>query len=514
VCVALLGAACSGGGGGAASGPTSTRPADPLLVPTDLGPVRGRPAGGAAGDVRAFLALPYAAPPTGANRWRPPQARAPYGTEFDATKTGASCPQNVGGSTARFIETPPPDEDCLTLSVWAPAAAEKLPVMFWIHGGGLRAGSAHQPYYGGDVLASKGVVVVGVNYRLGPFGFLATDGLARESADGSVGDYGLADQTAGLEWVKRNVAAFGGDPTNVTIFGESAGGGSVCAHLASRPSKGLFHRAIIQSGGGCDRVAAKPEALAAGAELSARLGCGDAACLRAKPTDEIVAAGSGGAFVADGVRLSGTGREAAERGGLDGIPVLIGSNAEEALLLTITQEEPGPERLDELFKQMAPDDPAALLALYPAERYDSRLSRYRAMFTEANFTCPAFAFAQAAKNDVFVYHYTYRSADSRFGIGPTHGAELAFLFAHPEGILDTAPGLSGRDAAVSTAMQTAWTAFARTGVPDDGSAWRRYGDGRKVTIIDEQVKLVDGAQVKEGRCDAVTALTARRRSGP
>jgi para-nitrobenzyl esterase len=450
--------------------------------------------------------MPYAAPPTGANRWRPPQPREPYDGPLDATAPGGSCAQDVGSSTARFTTIPTPEDDCLTLNVWAPDGAEGLPVMFWIHGGGLRAGSAHQPYYVGDDLASEGVVVVSANYRLGAFGFLATDELADESNDGSYGNYGVADQAAALEWVQNNIAAFGGDPENVTIFGESAGGGSVCAHLASPGSEGLFDRAIIESGGGCDNLQDGAEAQAAGAAFLEAVGCDDIACMREVPTEAVLAAEFDANFVADGVLLSETGRERAEAGELEGIEVITGSNANEAFLFTITVEEPTADELVDLVREVT-DDSEALLALYPAADYESNLERYRTLLTDVRFTCPTLAFAEVAQNDTYVYNYTYVSPDSRFGFGPTHGAELAFLFAHPEGISGLATGLTGTDARVSADMQAAWVAFATNG--DPGDSWQPYDDGGQVTVIDAPVELVD--EIRGGRCDEVTELVTIRR---
>jgi para-nitrobenzyl esterase len=502
----LVAAACSGGDD---DDDTAASPADPLEITTELGAVRGTES--EVGGVRSFLAMPYAAPPTGDARWRPPQPRDPYDGTFDATHPGQSCPQEVGGSTARFTVIPDPDEDCLTLSVWSPDDARDLPVMVWIHGGGLRAGSAHQPYYQGDDLASEGVVVVGVNYRLGPFGFLATGELEDESDDGSYGNYGLADQTAALEWVQDNVAAFGGDPDNVTIFGESAGGGSVCAHLASPASDGLFDHAIIESGGGCNRLQDGDEAQAAGERLMRRLGCDDIACLRGLPSERILATDSGfGSFVNDGVRLPETGLARAERGDLDGVEVITGSNANEAALFTIGTEEPTDAGLRDLFAEYA-DDPDALLALYPAADYETNLARYNAMQTDVRFVCPTLAFADAARNDTYVYHFTYESADERFSFGPVHGAELAFVFAHPEGITGVDPGLSGTDEDVSAGMQAAWTAFARNGVPGAEDVWRPYADGGRVTVIDDPFRLAD--DIRDGRCAELADL-AEVRAGP
>ena len=503
LCVMLLAAACSDDGDGS-GGSNAAASGDPLEITTELGVVRGTDS--AIDGVRAFLTLPYAAEPTGENRWRPPQPREPYDGSLDATTPGGSCPQDVGSSTARFTTIPTPGEDCLSLNVWAPADADGLPVMFWVYGGGLRAGSAHQPYYVGDDLAAEGVVVVSANYRLGAFGFLATDELADEGDDGSYGNYGLADQAAALEWVQSNIAAFGGDPDNVTIFGESAGGGSVCAHLASPMSEGLFDRAIIESGGGCDNLQAGDEAQTAGAALLDGLGCADIACLREVPTEAVLAAEFDANFVADGVRLSETGRERAAAGELEGIEVITGSNANEAFLFTLTVEEPTEEGLVELVSAVT-DDPAALIALYPPAEYENNLERYRALLTDVRFTCPTIAFAESARNDTYVYNYTYTSADGRFAFGPTHGAELAFLFAHPEGITGLEPGLTGTDAQVSADMQAAWAAFATTG--DPGDAWAPYGDGGQVTVIDAPVELVE--EIRGGRCDAVTELVTIRR---
>lgn len=480
-------------------GPHATE--DPLEVVTDLGTVRGT--GTAVEGVRGFLAMPYAAEPTGENRWRAPQPRDPYDGTFDATEPGGSCPQDPGDSTARFTIIPDPVDDCLTLSVWSPDDAEGLPVLVWFHGGGFTAGSAHQPYYQGDRLASQGAVVIGVNYRLGPLGFLATDELEAESEDGSFGNYGIADQTAALEWVQRNVSAFGGDATNVTIFGESAGGGSVCMHLASPQSEDLFHRAIIQSGGGCGRLGDPDDAKEAGADLMDALGCEDLACLRDLPWEEIQSAEGGfSAPIADGVRLSEPAVDLAEQGELGEVQVITGSNAQEWWLFALGAgiEEPNNDRLRDMFSEVT-DDPGALLALYPAEDYETNLDRYVALQTDVRFTCPTLAFADAAtENDVYVYLYNF--ADSALGLPPAHGIELLHLFGHPEGLPNQEPELSGADAALSTAMQEAWVAFATTGNP--GEAWEPYGDAGQVTLLDEPLELTD--QIRDGRCDDLDDL--------
>ncbi len=513
-CVLLV-AACSGSDDGTASSPsttsttsttaatTSTRPADPYFVDTTTGPVQGGPS--AVDGVRNFLAIPYAEAPVGDRAWKPPAPRAPWDDPLDATQPGASCPQTTEGVTTAFIITPDPDPDCLTVSVWTPEEADGLPVMVWIHGGGFSTGSAHEPYYAGDDLAARGVVVVNVNYRLGPQGFLATAALQAESGDGSVGNYGFRDQQLALHWVHDNAAAFGGNPARVTIFGESAGGFAVCGHLAAPGSQGLFAQAIVQSGGGCDRLLSLDAALAQGQQFMDQVGCSDLACLRAIPDDRLVSVeGFSPSLAADGVTLSDTAYDLARSGRLGDVPVLIGSNADEATLFTINLDEPSDQGLAELASAFT-DDPAALVALYPADRFASNKARYQAMFTDVRFTCPTVDFA-TVDPDAFVYHYTYVDEANPLGLGATHGSELAALFHHPEGLrVDVEQTERGEQ--LSDGMQAAWVAFATTG--DPGDAFAPYGDGGEVARIDVPIEQVD--TIRDGRCDQVIQLSTAAR---
>lgn len=503
--LALLVGACSGDDDDTAASTTTTEsttttttepePIDPLLVDTTLGPVRG--AGSPIDGVRAFLAIPYAEPPVGELAWQPPAPRTPWSAPFEATERGPSCPQAGDGATSSFLRTPESDPDCLSLNVWSPDDADDLPVMVWIHGGGFTDGSAHQPYYDGDDLAAEGVVVVGMNYRLGPFGFLATEELATESSDGAVGNYGLLDQRLALEWVRDNAASFGGDPGNVTIFGESAGGFSVCGHLSS--SRGLFHKAIIQSGGGCGRLTSRDDALAAGARYLDAVGCVDVACLRTTPDGALLEASFDAGTVADGVLLERPALDLAAEGVLDGMPILLGSNADEATLFTLGRDEPTDDELVDLAASVT-DDPEALVAAYPREAFATNLDRYRAMFTDVVFACPTLELG-AAVPDGFVYHYTYDSPQIPFDLGATHGAEIASVFAHPEGLaLDLEPTEETR--ALSDEVQRAWTSFARTG--DPGPDFSRYADDGRITLLDVAFEQVDA--IRDGRCDAVNEL--------
>src|SRR4051794_25015784 len=212
-------------------------------VKTDAGAVEGATS---ADGVRAFLGIPYAAPPVGALRWQAPQPVTPWTAVKQVTAFGARCMQGPIFNDMIFRDQL--SEDCLYLNVWAPPGAAKLPVMVWIYGGGFQAGSASEPRQDGSKLATKGVLVVSMNYRLGGVGFLAPPDLTKEASSHASGNYGLLDQIAALQWVKKNIAAFGGDPDNVTIFGESAGSLSVSVLMASPLAKGLFQKAIGESG--------------------------------------------------------------------------------------------------------------------------------------------------------------------------------------------------------------------------------------------------------------------------
>src|SRR4029077_9910508 len=234
------------------------------------------------GGVRAFLGVPFAAPPVGALRWRPPAEAPSWTAPRGATAVGPACPQLTTPSYART------DEDCLTLNVWTPSGgAQAKPVLVWIPGGGFVEGSGGYLLYDGARLAAReDAVVVTINYRVGALGFMAHPELARELGRTASPSYGLLDQRAALTWIQRNVRAFAGDPKNVTIFGESGGGFSVCAPLTMQASRGLFARAIMESGACADPLYFGPrEAEAQGKKLAEALGCTDMTCLRAKSVD-------------------------------------------------------------------------------------------------------------------------------------------------------------------------------------------------------------------------------------
>ena len=470
---------------------------DPLLITTTTGPVQGGVS--ALENVRHFLGIPYAEEPSGDNAWRPPVPRAPWSEPFDATEPGGVCPQSTEGVVAQMLVSPDPETDCLTLSVWSRQGAARLPVVVWIHGGGLSSGSAHQAYYQGDNLAARGVIVVGINYRLGAQGFLALDELRDESDDGSYGNYGFRDQQLALQWVSDNVEAFGGDPDNVTIIGESAGGWSVCGHLASETSRTMFDKAVVMSGGGCIRLGDGDEAMDAGRELLDTLGCTDIECMRGLDDSDIIAAESfNPTLVSDGVILGAPAFAQATDGALDDIPLLIGSNADEATLFTIGAGEPTEADLLDTASDFT-DTPQTLVDLYPAGDYATNLERHQTMWNDAVFACPALELAGVALQS-FVYHYAFVSTDNPLGLGATHGAELAGLFGHREGIaIEIAE--DERNDEMAEAIQQAVVSFATAGRP--GPDFSPYSGGGAITVFDLPVEQVD--EIRGGRCPAVIA---------
>lgn len=444
---------------------------------------------GAAHDgYRTFLGIPYAAPPVGRLRWAAPRPVSPWTGVLDATRPASACPQPAGevpgGST---------DEDCLRLDVTTPDGARPThprPVIVWLHGGGLTTGAAGS--YDARRLATRGdVVVVTVDYRLGALGFLAHAGLP-----GS-GTFGLADQQAALRWVRAGIGAFGGDARNVTLAGESAGGYSVCAQLASPAAARLFDRAIIQSGpctGRPDRPfapssAALPTANAAGRDLAAKVGCRAArdalACLRRVDVARLLAAQGADQQPAYGTPLLPVAPGAAIASGrFHRVPVLIGSNHDEgnawAAGIVRAGNPVDPDTWPDVVAAFfpAPGQAPAIVREYPVHRTDGG-PVFGAVIGDADFACPTAATARLLAARVPVRRYEFADEHAPplipgpppFPLGAPHASELPYLF-----------DLGGRPRALTAAQHRLadamigyWTRFARTGDPDGPSAphWPR-----------------------------------------
>ena len=473
--------------------PSSGSPASPiredraLVVSTDRGPLAGKVLDG---GVRAFLGVPFAAPPVGALRWRPPAEAPPWTAPRDATTVGPACPQLTTPSYART------DEDCLTLNVWTPSGgAKEKPVLVWIPGGGFVEGSGGYRLYDGARLAAReDAVVATMSYRVGALGFMAHPELARELGRTASPSYGLLDQRAALTWIQRNVRAFGGDPTRVTIFGESAGAFSVCAHLAMPASRGLFARAIMESGACADPLYFGPrEAEAQGRKFAEALGCTDMACLRAKSVDAVLRAlplkhgnilppGVWWGPVVDGSELPTVPLHALRAGGGAKVPLIVGWNRDEGALHTIGFPNVTREERDAFVRDAFGDAAVAPVA----ERY-ARVSfkeSLSSVITEGGFVCESRRAARALAAHgapVYLYELTHTLESPRFHpLGATHQVDLWFVFGNEEAGIALAPS----ELPLSHTIMDAWGRFARTGDPNGpGLSWPRYTAERDELVL-------------------------------
>jgi carboxylesterase type B len=490
--VAAGGVAAGGvAAGGVAAGPARAAAGGDPVVRTENGALRGVRSDG----VDGFLGVPYAAPPAGALRWRAPRPAASWRGVRDAGAYGNRCPA-LASTNGPESDT----EDCLYLNVQRPATArpgDRLPVYFFIHGGGLVNGSSNQ-HDAGLIVRNTGVVVVTINYRLGVFGFLAHPALSGEpGAAGESGDYGFMDQQAALRWVRRNIGAFGGDPRQVTIGGESAGGWSTCAHLTAPGSRGLFARAIIQS----ESCPTQPlsAAEATGTTIAAAAGCADAAgaagCLRGKTTTELLAAASGqGSFsmVHGGPTLPAAPDSAVRAGDFAKVPIMIGANRDEGR--TFAQGFIGQtrEQYVAFVRSTFGADADAVLGRYPwPATADAFTPAYLvgAIFTDSGFIAGiggcanrglTQAFARATPT--YAYEFGHRTGP---GLAPTpagyvwgagHAAELAYLWPSFDNGTPIAPTFNAGERRLAIDMVRYWGSFVRAGRPAAASsaAWARY----------------------------------------
>tara|TARA_R110000782_G_scaffold164438_2_gene256455 strand:- start:779 stop:2410 length:1632 start_codon:yes stop_codon:yes gene_type:complete len=469
----------------ACAGPTD-RPSGPAVELQ-----QGRLLGVREGDVNVFRGIPYAAPPTGEGRWKPPSPAPSWTGVRNAAAFGPSCVQPDVPTRSLYHDPPlQTSEDCLTLNIWARPDNEKAPVIVWIHGGSLRVGGSAQAMYDGSEFARRGVVFVSLNYRLGVLGWLAHPSLSAESPDGISGNYGLLDQIAALQWVGANISDFGGDPTNITVMGESAGALSVSYLLASPDADGLFQKAIIQSPN--SRNFPELGDSAYGLPPADELG---AAVLSALDLDSLVAARSAAAqdltdkagrigFVPqgtiDGKVLPSQIIDSFDHGSFAKVPILAGFNS-------------GEVRSQRLFLPRVPEDyeasiaarygsrTAEVLALYPAEDVDASMlatlrdgiygwATERIVRKETEAEQPAF---------MYVFDYCYPSAREA-DLCAFHASELPFVFGalDPERLSVNWPLPDGQqDRTLSRALLDYWTSFAATGQPesDHGPAWPAYG---------------------------------------
>ena len=476
--------------------------------------------GAVEGQVVSFKNIPFAAPPIGPLRWKPPQKDASWTGVRDATTFGPTCMQVAGAFGRPGGQA---SEDCLQLNVYEPTqhAHKKLPVMVWIYGGGFIGGAAS--YYNGTHFAEDGVVLVTVNYRLGRLGWFAHPGLTKEANGGPTGDYGLMDQIAALKWVKANIAAFGGDASNVTVFGESAGAMSVNYLLISPEARGLFQKAISESGFG--RTPGRPLAAAEklGASFAQANGAtGDdaaqVAALRALPADTLMKAAASleapdapGPII-DGVLVPTTVATAFAEGKQAHVPFILGGNSYEASLFGRVHQHPE-TTLDPLG-----DKKAGAVALFgngdPAKAASM-------MWTETAIIEPdRYLARQEIKAGVkaWTYYFSYMPASLRtVAPGTPHGGEIGYVFetlpatAMKRGGFEI-PAANGEDHALAAHIHAYWVAFAKTGDPDSagGPEWPAY-----TLANDAAIEFgADGVQVhdqfKKQQLDIIESIAARK----
>lgn len=473
------------------------------IVKVDSGLVAG-----SGTTVRSYKGIPYAAPPVGDLRWKPPQPAKPWKGIRVANSYPMPCPQ------MQIAPGPQPSEDCLGLNVWTPARSphEKLPVMVWIHGGGFQLGASSQTVYDGEPLAFQGVVLVSLNYRLGVFGFLAHPALSKESPHGVSGNYGLLDMIAALEWVKRNIGAFGGDSDNVTIFGESAGGTAVCLLMVTPQSKGLFQKVISESAawmnGPISHLKESWYGRVPMERFGEKLGT-DIASLRSKSAAEIAkligppdmsgtASERGEAYmpVVDGWVLPDDPARLFASGNFHHVALIAGTNADEGTLMG----GPPVRSLDAFQKWAAKQyksQSVQMLAVYPAATdADAYNAAARASGDSLFLQGTRYVLRANAKRDpkTFQYHFTRVSGiGRRIKWGAYHGSEIPYVFETlPDSAYGTVPTVfgdfsaqadsyNGQDAKLSKAMSAAWVRFAKTGDPNGPGlvTWPAFSDGKE-----------------------------------
>lgn len=472
-------------------------------------------------NLTVYKGIPFAAPPVGDLRWKAPQPLA----KWDGVRRADTfAPGPIQGGTPPSGKS----EDCLYLNVWTPAKSpnDKIPVLVWIYGGGFSAGSTSETVYSGEKLAGKGVILVSIAYRVGQLGFLAHPELSAESPNHVSGNYGLLDMIAGLQWIQKNIAKFGGDPDRVTIFGESAGGIAVSMLCASPLAKGLFHGAISQSGGsfGPPRVTTYPgenqkylkDAEQAGMEYVKVAGVSSLAELRKIPADKLPAGrGIGMSWpIIDGYVIPDDQHNLYEAGRYNDVPVLVGYNSDEGASFTRTRiPEEFIASVRERYGKFADD----LLKAYPAGT-NSIPKTARDLARDAAFGWHTWSWARlqakTGRSKVFYYYFDqhpdYSKDSPRFGYGSPHGQEVAFVFQH---LNPSDPNASNTDQEISDAMSTYWTNFAKTGDPNGTGvpAWPTFSDATPAVMYFSQTPHI-GVVPSAGSLQVLDSYFEWRRS--
>jgi para-nitrobenzyl esterase len=479
--------------GALALGATYLVSAAPDTVRVDGGLISGIAADG----VRVFKGLPFAAPPVGALRWKAPQPVVAWSGVKTADTFGPECLQQPYPTGSPYATAPQPtSEDCLYLNVWTTAkAGDKRPVMVWIHGGAWTRGSGSTPTYDGAALAKKGVVVVTTNYRLGVFGFLAHPALTAESPHHASGNYAILDHVAALEWVKKNIAAFGGDPGRVTVFGESAGSWSVNVVQATPLAKGLFHRAIGESGGQFARTASLADAEQAGAAFATTLGLNSLAALRAAEADKLLAAAFRTGVNVDGFVLPEDVRAIFTQKKQSNVPVLVGSNANEWTTLGSPSQFPKTQEAYRKYVAAQFGEAAKEIdEVYPVKNDADIAEAMLGLGRDRTFTLEMRTWARmatAAGARAFLYQFSHVPPSPRAKEwGAYHASEISYVFGN---LRNPAFTYTDVDRQLSDRMSSYWVNFATTGDPNGQSLpkWMPYDPA-----TEPYLELGDTVQIK------------------
>lgn len=496
-------------------------------------PVVRAPAGALRGEasegLHIFRGIPYARPPVGQLRWRPPLQHPRWRDARDATQFGPACVQPTArGESIYAGELGPMSEDCLSLNIWAPADARNAPVLVWIHGGALTTGASSERMYDGARLAQRGVIVVSINYRLGVLGYLAHPALSAESRRNISGNYGLLDQIEALRWIRRNIGAFGGDASNVTIAGESAGALSVMYLMAAPDARGLFHRAIAQSAymitapvlrnsPYADLPASEP----VGVWLGTQLGANDLAALRSMDAEAITnAAVRAGYFplgTIDGRILRRQITDVFDRGEQAPVPILAGFNAGEIRSLRVLLP-PAPASADAYTSEIRGrygDLADAFLGLYPASDIgESMLATTRdAMYGWTAERLVRKQSAAGAPSYLYYFDHAYPAADA-LGLHAFHAAEIPYVFGTSDRTPPRwpVPQATSQEVRFSEAMTNYWASFARDGVPraEGNAEWRPYGSDQAYMAFEDIPRM--RVDVLPGAYELHEAVVCRRRA--
>jgi para-nitrobenzyl esterase len=470
---------------------------DPMRV--EQGLLAG--ANGDSADVRVYRGVPFAAPPVGDLRWKAPQPPAAWQGVRQATEFSSACWQTQYSSASAIYQAPLPklSEDCLYLNIWTPAKAakDKLPVMVWIHGGAFTRGSGSSHSYNGEILARKGAVIVTINYRLGIFGFFAHPELSAESEHHASGNYALLDQIAALQWVQKNIAAFGGDPSRVTIFGESAGSWAVNALMASPVAKGLFQRAIGESGGTFSPMKTLAQAEKDGEKLTASLASTSSAdangqsastkdgagntlkALRAKSAEELlkVADNEIARTIVDGWVLPQQIATIFSQGKQNDVPIIVGYNSDEGTTLA-----PQGANMKAMMFTMGVNQRYGALAepmlkVYPAGSDEQAVTSFYSAYRDQAFGWEMRTWARMASKTghqpAYLYYFSHRPPGPQSAkLRAFHASEIAYVF----GTFVWPFPWEDVDRKLSDAMTSYWVNFATTGNPNGGSLtkWPAY----------------------------------------